>query len=98
MDKIQYKCSLDFDVVFKDLINLHKPTIGMIQQKWRLSVEKAECLYEEFTKYYDEDFIQAIVEELKYEVEPPTLARIMGKFDVSYRTAEKVLTDFLEAY
>ena len=90
MDKNAYKMSDEYDAIFKELLTIKKPSISLIQKRWKLSFEKAEVLYEELCLYNDEVFLHGTLHELSFEEEPPTVARIMKKFNVSYILATKI--------
>ena len=97
MKKNEFKNSNEFDAIFKQLINLKKPSMVMIQRKWKLSFQKAKELYEEVSNYHNEVFIHSVIYELSFWEEPPTVARIMREFNVSYSFAQKLLDIYLEA-
>ena len=96
MSYYDYIRSDDFDNVFKELINLQDVSVSMIQSRWKKSFYQAKILYEEWCYYNDEVYIHNILYELSFEDEPPTIARIMGRFRVSYRLAEKVFQIYME--
>ena len=96
MKENEFINSSEYDTIFKQLINLKKPSMAMIQRKWKLSFKKAKVLYEEVSNYHDEVFIHGVIYELSFWEEPPTIARIMREFNVSYPFAEILLEKYLE--
>ena len=96
MKKNEFKNSDEFDAIFKRLINLKNPSVAKIQTRWKLSFKKAKVLYEEISNYHDEVFIHNVIYELSFCEEPPTIARIMREFNVSYPFAEILLEKYLE--
>ena len=96
MDKKQYIRSNEFDEYFKKLITIENPSMSWMQKNWNLSFQKAKLLFEELQRYNDEVFFHNALYELSFEEEPPTIARIMGKFDVSYILAEKIFEFYME--
>lgn len=96
MTEIEFKNSGEYDTIFKQLINLKKPSMAIIQRKWNLSFKKAKTIYEEVSNYHDEVYIHGVIYELSFWEEPPTVARIMREFNVSYPFAEMLLEKYLE--
>ena len=97
MKKNEFKNSNEFDAIFKLLINLKNPSVAKIQTRWKLSFQKAKELYEEVSNHHNEAFIHSVIYELSFWEEPPTVARIMREFNVSYSFAQKLLDIYLEA-
>ena len=97
MKENEFINSSEYDTIFKQLINLKKPSVAIIQRKWKLSFQKAKELYEEVSNYHNEVFIHSVIYELSFWEEPPTVARIMREFNVSYSFAQKLLDIYLEA-
>ena len=98
MNKNEFRVSKEFDAYFLKLINLKNPSISWMQKEWGLSFQKAKTLYEELERYSDEVFFHNAMYELSFEEEPPTIARIMNKFDASYFLAEKIFEFYMENY
>ena len=96
MNENEFLKSAEFDTLFKELINLKSPSMARIQKKKNLSFQQAKTLYEEYLRYNDEVFMHNALYELSFEDEPPTIARIMNKFDVSYYLAEKIFDYYME--
>ena len=96
MNKNEFKNSSEYDAIFRQLINLEKPSVAMIQTRWKLSFQKAKELYEEVSLYQNEVFIHGMIYELSFWEEPPTIARIMREFNVSYPFAEMVFEKYME--
>jgi len=96
MDKNSFRKSLEFDDIFKELINLQNPSMSWIQKNWNLSFQKTMALYVELRLYNDDEFLQNALYELRHEYEPPTICRIMGKFHISYYLAGKLFQMYME--
>ena len=96
MKDYDYIRSNEFDAIFKAIINLQNISVAALQTKWNLSFQKAKLLYEEWLRYKDEVFIHNVLYELSFENEPPTIARIMGGFHISYLLAEKIFQMYME--
>ncbi len=80
MKKNEFKNSNEFDAIFKQLINLKKPSMVMIQRKWKLSFKKAKVLYEEVSNYHNEVFIHSVIYELSFWEEHSTTKAPVGLF------------------
>lgn len=91
-----FKNSDGYDAMFLECIHLDKQTITYIRKRFNLSYQKAKILYEEAKKYNDEVFFHGALYELSFMEEPPTVARIMRDFNVSYLLAKKVFEFYTE--
>lgn len=70
--------------------------MGRIQKRWGLSFQQVEVLFEELQFYHSDIFLMNALAELTKEEEPPTIARIMNKFNVSYYLAKKIFESYME--
>ena len=93
-----FKNSDGYDAMLLECIHQENATITWIKKRWHLSYQKAKTLYEETKKYHDEVFYHRALYELSFMEEPPTVARIMREFDVSYLLAQKVFEFYLENF
>ena len=96
MNEIQFKRSDEFDAYLKQCIARKKVSISWIQKRFKLSFQKAKCVYEEALNFNDEVFLHNALYELSFMDEPPTIARIMGLFHVSYLLANKIFEFYME--
>ena len=71
-------------------------SVSWIQKQLKASFQVAAILYEETKNYNDEVFMHNALYELSFEEEPPTIARIMNKFDVSFLLADKIFQFYME--
>lgn len=92
----EFKNSNEFDEILKQCLNEKTLKISWIQKQFNLSYQKAKLIYEEANNFDDEIFMHNALYELSFEEEPPTIARIMGKFKVSYLLAEKIYEFYME--
>ena len=90
------KTSNEFDALLKECLKQKRLSLSWIQKELKVSFQMADLLYEEARNYNDEVFMHSALYELSFEEEPPTIARIMDRFDVSYLLAEKILEFYLE--
>ena len=96
MNKNRFKTSSKFNDIFMELINLRYPSMGRLQRRWDLSFQQVEVLFEELQLYHSDVFLMNTLDELKKEEEPPTIARIMNKFNTSYYLAKKIFESYME--
>lgn len=96
MDKNTFKNSSKFNDIFMELINFRHPSMGRLQKRWGLSFQQVEVLFEELQLYHSDVFLMSALAELTKEEEPPTIARIMNKFNVSYYLAKKIFESYME--
>ena len=96
MDLKQFRNSNEFDEFLKECIEQKKLSISWIQKHFHLSFQKASILYKEAMCYNDEVFFHNVMYELSFIEEPPTIARIMGTFGVSFLLASKIFDFYME--
>ena len=96
MDKNIFKNSSKFNDIFMELINLRHPSMSRLQKRWGLSFQQVEVLFIELHLYHSDVFLMNALAELTKEEEPPTIARIMNKFNVSYYLAKKIFESYME--
>ena len=96
MELNSFKNSNEFDAILRECVAQVKLTREWIEKKWNLSKSKSNQLYEEAKKYNDEVFFHGVLYELSFVDEPPTVARIMQEFDVSYLLAQKLFEFYME--
>ena len=94
--KNEYLTSNEFDTIFNEIAEIKVLSVAWIQTKWKLSFQKAKALYEEWLRYNDEVFFHNALYELSFEEEPPTIARIIRKFQASYPLAKKIYEFYTE--
>ena len=96
MELNNFKNSNEFDAMLRECIMQEKLSTEWIKKKWNLSKSKAKQLYEEANRFNDEVFFHGVLYELSFVDEPPTIARIMQEFDVSYLLAQKLFEFYME--
>ena len=96
MELNNFKNSNEFDAMLRICIMQEKLSTEWIKKKWNLSKSKAKQLYEEADRFNDEVFFHGVLYELSFMDEPPTVARIMQEFDVSYLLAQKLFEFYME--
>ena len=79
-----------------ELINAQHPSMGRVQERWNLSFQEVEMLFEELQHFHSDVYLMNVLSELRNEAEPPTIARIMNKFNVSYHLAKKIFESYME--
>ena len=96
MDLNQFRNSKEFDDFLRQCIAKKKLSMSWIQKHFHLSFQKAGMLYRESKRFSDEVFFHNALYELSFMEEPPTIARIMGAFDVSFLLASKIFDFYME--
>ena len=96
MELNSFKNSDVFDTMLLECVAQEKLTTKWIERRWKLPKSEVNCLYEEAKKYNDEVFFHGALYELSFMDEPPTVARIMATFNVSYLLAKKVFEFYIE--
>ena len=91
------KTSNEFDDLLKECLKKKRLSVSWIQKQLKVSFKVAVSLYEEAKNYNDEIFMHNALYELSFEEEPPTPARIMEEFNVSYSLAKKIFDNYMEA-
>ena len=90
------KASNEFDELLIECLKKKRLSVAWIQKQLKVSFQVAAALYEEAKNYNDEVFMHNALYELSFEDEPPTIARIMDKFDVSFLLADKIFEFYME--
>ena len=96
MNEKMFKNSNEFDAIFQKCLNRKNITISWIQKHFKMSFQKATILYQEAKAYDDELFLHSTKYELSFLEEPPTPARAMEMFNISYPLAKRVIENFME--
>ena len=96
MDFNWFRSSKEFDNLLKQCIDQKKLSVSWIQRHFRLSFQKAGLLFQEAERYNDEVFFHNALYELSFMEEPPTIARIMDVFGVSFLLASKIFDFYME--
>lgn len=96
MDYSKLKNSNEFDELLKDCLKKKRLSVSWIQKQLKVSFQIAAVLFEETNNYNDEVFIHNALYELSFEEEPPTIARIMNNFNVSFLLAKKIFDNYME--
>lgn len=96
MDLNQFRNSNEFDELLKKCIDQKKLSVSWIQKSFHMSFQKAKILYQEAKCYNDEVFFHNALYELSFMEEPPTIARIMNTFGVSFLLASKIFDFYME--
>ena len=96
MNEFELKRSSMIDEILGQLLEGKNIDPKWIEEKYQLSKLAAEMLYDECLLFNDEVFIHNCIYELSFEKEPPTIARIMGKFEVPYVLAKKIFDFYME--
>ena len=91
-----FKNSGQFDTMLQECIKQNKLTITWIRKRFNLSYQKAKILYDEAKNFNNEVFFHGALYELSFMEEPPTIARIMYEFDISYLLAQKVFEFYID--
>ena len=90
------KASNEFDELLKECLKKKRLSVAWIQKQLKVSFQVAATLYGEAKNYNNEVFMHNALYELSFEDEPPTIARIMDKFDVSFLLADKIFEFYME--
>lgn len=90
------KASNEFDELLKECLKKKRLSVAWIQKQLKVSFQAATALYGEVKNYNDEVFMHNTLYELSFEEEPPTITRIMDKFDVSFLLADKIFEFYME--
>lgn len=96
MDYSTVKTSNAFDELLKECLKKKRLSVSWIQKQFKASFQMANALYEEVKKYNDEVFVHNALYELSFEEEPPTIARIMNIFNISFLLAKKIFDNYME--
>ena len=91
-----FKTSDAFESMLAECLGKKDLSLAWIQKKWKLPFQKSKMLYEEAKHFDDEVFFHGCLYELSLMKEPPTVARIMVKFDVGYLLAKKIFEFYME--
>lgn len=73
------------------------PSISEIQKEHKIGFKMASAIYKECKNYHDEVYWHNCIYEISFMEEPPTPARIMSLFGVSYYFAKKLFDYYIEA-
>ena len=90
------KSTNEFDELLKECLKKKRLSVSWIQKQFKVSFQMAMALYEETNNYNDEVFMHNALYELSFEEEPPTIARIMNSFNVSFLLAKKIFDNYME--
>ena len=85
-----------YESLMEKYIKKKKVTISGLQKKEKLPYPLAEKLYIEWKNYHDELYWHNAVYEISFMEEPPTPARIMDMFNISYCFAKKLFDYYIE--
>ena len=96
MNKNEFIRSSIIDKILEPLLEHKHADPKMIEKMYQVPRWQSLILCQEYENYHDEVFLHNCLYELSFEEEPPTIARIMRKFNVSYTLAKRIYEFYME--
>lgn len=94
------KLKMTYQEKYEELINRFIErkdlSIANIQKEAKVGFKIASAVYGEWLLYHSDVFWHSCIYEMSFMEEPPTPARIMDKFLISYYFAQKLFDRYME--